>query len=223
MPVTREMFDQWMVPVLRARHVHPRSRRRIARLGPGRPDVHRLRERRRRDLARSLPSGARQGAATSKRTRSGTSSNWLTNEPALRLAKRLIDATFAERVFFCNSGAEANEAALKLARRYAHDKHGAHKIRCRRGAQRIPRTHAVHGDGGWAGEILEGIRSQSRRASCTCPYNDVAALEREFAEHGDEILRRAARADAGRRRHDAGHPGISAGPRGACARRTARS
>ena len=49
-------------------------------------------------------------------------SNWFTNEPALRLAKRLIDATFAERVFFCNSGAEANEAALKLARRYAHDR-----------------------------------------------------------------------------------------------------
>ena len=43
-------------------------------------------------------------------------SNWFTNEPALRLAKRLIDATFAERVFFCNSGAEANEAAVKMAR-----------------------------------------------------------------------------------------------------------
>ena len=51
-------------------------------------------------------------------------SNWLTNEPALRLARRLTDATFAERVFFCNSGAEANEAAFKLARRYAHDRSG---------------------------------------------------------------------------------------------------
>ncbi|RWR03475.1 acetylornithine aminotransferase [[Pantoea] beijingensis] len=48
--------------------------------------------------------------------------NGYTNEPILRLAKQLIDATFAERVFFCNSGAEANEAALKLARKYAHDK-----------------------------------------------------------------------------------------------------
>src|SRR3954467_9008317 len=37
-------------------------------------------------------------------------SNWFTNEPALRLAQKLVDATFAERVFFCNSGAEANEA-----------------------------------------------------------------------------------------------------------------
>ena len=44
-------------------------------------------------------------------------SNWFTNEPALRLAQRLVDSTFAERVFFSNSGAEANEAALKLARR----------------------------------------------------------------------------------------------------------
>ncbi|WP_312946810.1 aspartate aminotransferase family protein [Superficieibacter sp.] len=53
--------------------------------------------------------------------------NGYTNEPVLRLAKRLIDATFADRVFFCNSGAEANEAALKLARKYAHDRFGSGK------------------------------------------------------------------------------------------------
>lgn len=53
--------------------------------------------------------------------------NGYTNEPALRLAKQLIDATFADRVFFCNSGAEANEAALKTARKYAHDRFGEHK------------------------------------------------------------------------------------------------
>lgn len=47
--------------------------------------------------------------------------NGYTNEPVLRLAKLLIDATFAEKVFFCNSGAEANEAALKLARKRALD------------------------------------------------------------------------------------------------------
>jgi acetylornithine/N-succinyldiaminopimelate aminotransferase len=35
-----------------------------------------------------------------------------------RLAQRLVDATFADRVFFCNSGAEANEGAIKMARRY---------------------------------------------------------------------------------------------------------
>jgi acetylornithine/N-succinyldiaminopimelate aminotransferase len=47
-------------------------------------------------------------------------SNVMTNEPALRLARKLTEATFAERVFFCNSGAEANEAAFKLARRYGN-------------------------------------------------------------------------------------------------------
>ncbi len=47
--------------------------------------------------------------------------NVLANEPAIRLAQRLCELTFAERIFFANSGAEANEAALKLARRYACD------------------------------------------------------------------------------------------------------
>jgi succinylornithine transaminase family protein len=55
--------------------------------------------------------------------------NGYTNEPVLRLASSLIDATFADRAFFANSGAEANEAALKLARKYAHGKFGAHKSR----------------------------------------------------------------------------------------------
>ena len=54
-------------------------------------------------------------------------SNVLTNEPVLRLAKKLTDATFAEKVYFANSGAEANEAALKLARRFALDNYGPEK------------------------------------------------------------------------------------------------
>jgi succinylornithine aminotransferase len=53
--------------------------------------------------------------------------NGYTNEPVLRLARQLVEATFADKVFFCNSGAEANEAALKLARKYAHDRVGAEK------------------------------------------------------------------------------------------------
>ncbi|TPE50323.1 aspartate aminotransferase family protein [Maribrevibacterium harenarium] len=54
-------------------------------------------------------------------------SNVMTNEPALRLAKKLTQKTFADRVFFANSGAEANEAAFKLARRYAFDNFGPEK------------------------------------------------------------------------------------------------
>ena len=54
-------------------------------------------------------------------------SNVMTNEPAIRLAQKLVASTFADRVYFCNSGAEANEAAFKLARRYANDHFGADK------------------------------------------------------------------------------------------------
>ena len=54
-------------------------------------------------------------------------SNVMTNEPALRLAKKLVDSTFADKVYFANSGAESNEAALKLARRWALDVHGSEK------------------------------------------------------------------------------------------------
>jgi acetylornithine/N-succinyldiaminopimelate aminotransferase len=112
-------------------------------------------------------------------------SNWMTNEPALRLAKKLVDATFAERVFLCNSGAEANEAALKLARRYAHDHFGAEKFRV------VSTLNAFHGRtlftvsaGGQAkystgfGPPLAGITH--------IRYNDVAGLEAAFAEEGGD-------------------------------------
>lgn len=54
-------------------------------------------------------------------------SNTMTNEPALRLAKKLVENTFAEKVYFANSGGESNEAALKLARRWALEIHGEEK------------------------------------------------------------------------------------------------
>lgn len=49
-------------------------------------------------------------------------SNLFLIEPQIRLAKLLVEHTFAEQVFFCNSGAEANEAALKLAKKIAQDR-----------------------------------------------------------------------------------------------------
>ena len=103
-------------------------------------------------------------------------SNAFTNEPALRLAKKLIDATFAEKVFFANSGAEANEAALKLARRYAHDVYGPEKFEI------ISMVNSFHGRtlftvnvGGQAkysdgfGPKIEGITH--------IPFNNLDALK----------------------------------------------
>lgn len=56
-------------------------------------------------------------------------SNVFTNEPALMLAQKLINNTFADRVFFANSGGEANEAAFKLARYYAAEKFSPYKTK----------------------------------------------------------------------------------------------
>ena len=51
-------------------------------------------------------------------------SNYLSNEPAINLAKKLTELTFAEKVYFSNSGSEANEAAIKIARKFHHDRGG---------------------------------------------------------------------------------------------------
>ena len=67
------------------------------------------------------------GALTEQANKIWHLSNVMTNEPALRLAKKLTDNTFADKVYFANSGAEANEAALKLARRFALENFGAEK------------------------------------------------------------------------------------------------
>ncbi|MDB2387022.1 aspartate aminotransferase family protein [Shewanella sp.] len=108
-------------------------------------------------------------------------SNVMTNEPALELATKLVDATFAERVYFANSGAEANEAALKLVRRYAMDKFGAEKD------QIIAFDKAFHGRtfftvsvGGQAA-YSDGFGPKPQSITHV-PFNDIAALEAVFSD-----------------------------------------
>ena len=113
-------------------------------------------------------------------------SNVLTNEPALRLAAKLIDATFADRVFFANSGAEANEAAFKLARRWAHETVGPQKN------QIIACTNSFHGRSlftvsvGGQPKYSEGFGPAMGGIS-HAPYQDIAALEAANALSGDKI------------------------------------
>lgn len=101
-------------------------------------------------------------------------SNTLTNEPALRLARKLVDATFAERVFFCNSGAEANEAAFKLARKVASDRDPARD-------EIIAASNSFHGrtlftvSVGGQPKYSEGFGPRPQAISHV-PYNDIAAL-----------------------------------------------
>lgn len=102
-------------------------------------------------------------------------SNVVTNEPALRLAQKLVNATFADRVFFCNSGAEANEAAFKLARRYGNSiDPSKHEI--------ISFYNAFHGRtlftvsvGGQA-KYTQGFEPIPGGIT-HLPFNDIAALE----------------------------------------------
>ncbi|MFU2511888.1 aspartate aminotransferase family protein [Pseudoalteromonas sp. ASV78] len=108
-------------------------------------------------------------------------SNVMTNEPALRLAKKITDATFADKVYFANSGAEANEAALKLARRFALDVYGAEKT------QIIAFNKGFHGRtfftvtvGGQAA-YSDGFGPKPA-AIDHCDYNDLAAFEKLISD-----------------------------------------
>ena len=49
-------------------------------------------------------------------------SNLYHTKPQVDLAKRLVESSFADKVFFCNSGTEANEGAIKFARKWARVK-----------------------------------------------------------------------------------------------------
>lgn len=66
-------------------------------------------------------------------------SNLFYNDPQARLAELLVNHSFGDKVFFCNSGAEANEAAVKLARKYAKKKFGSGKYEV------ITMTNSFHG------------------------------------------------------------------------------
>ncbi len=106
-------------------------------------------------------------------------SNVLANEPAIHLAKRLTEITFAERLFFANSGAEANEAAFKLARRYAFDHFGPERntiLSC---------SNSFHGrtlftvSVGGQQKYREGFEPVPAGIKHT-PFNDIDALEAVF-------------------------------------------
>lgn len=114
-------------------------------------------------------------------------SNVMTNEPALRLAEKLVNATFAEKVYFANSGAEANEAALKLARRWALDTHGEQK------SQIIAFNKGFHGRtfftvtvGGQAA-YSDGFGPKPGNID-HAEYNDLASLEALISDNTCAVM-----------------------------------
>ncbi len=113
-------------------------------------------------------------------------SNLFVTEPQTRLAQRIVDHSFADRVYFSNSGAEANEAALKLARRYYHD----------RGESRF---EIIAFDGGFHGRTLFTVSATGTAAYHEgfgplvpgihhVPYGDLDAVKSKLNEHTAAIL-----------------------------------
>ena len=106
--------------------------------------------------------------------------------PQARLAELLCTNSFADKVFFCNSGAEANEAAIKLARKYGGDKRdGRYEIVTTLGSFHGRTMAAISATGqekvrqGFAPH-LEGFRY--------VPFDDLAAMEAAISERTIAIM-----------------------------------
>jgi len=111
-------------------------------------------------------------------------SNLYYNEPQALLAKKLVELTGPGKVFFCNSGAEANEALYKLARRVGHDQ-GRYEV--------ITTINSFHG------RTLAGIAATGQEkvkksfeplmpGFIHVPYNDLAAAEKAIGPKTAAIL-----------------------------------
>jgi predicted acetylornithine/succinylornithine family transaminase len=124
-------------------------------------------------------------------------------ETQIRVAELLTDISFADRVFFCNSGAEANEGAIKLARKFGHEKlDGRYEL--------ITMEHSFHGrtlatitatgqpkfQKGFE-PLPEGFRY--------VPFNDLSALENAISNKTVGVLVEPIQAEGGVRVPDNGY------------------
>ncbi len=114
-------------------------------------------------------------------------SNFFYTEPQAELAALLTRHSFADRIFFCNSGAEANEAALKLARKYAYDHSGGKRFEI------ITMEYSFHG------RTLATLTATGQEkfhkgfspllpGFIYVPFNDIAALTRAVTERTCAIM-----------------------------------
>jgi acetylornithine/N-succinyldiaminopimelate aminotransferase len=114
-------------------------------------------------------------------------SNIFHNAPQVHLAKLLVEHSFADRVFFCNSGAEANEAALKVVRKYAKENLATDRYEV------IATNNSFHG------RTLATVSATGQPkyhhgfeplmpGFKHVPYNDLRAMERAMDSHTAAIL-----------------------------------
>ena len=114
-------------------------------------------------------------------------SNLYYTEPQIKLAQVLVQRSFADKVFFCNSGAEANEAAIKLARLYGHQRHGQ------------DRSEIVTMLGSFHGRTLATLTATGQTKVQKgfeplvpgfkyVPFNDLAALEQAIDDKTTAVM-----------------------------------
>ena len=109
-------------------------------------------------------------------------SNLYYTEPCAKLAQELCSRTGMSKVFFANSGAEANECAIKVARKYAADKKGADYNVI------VTLVNSFHGRtlttlAATGQDHFHGLFQPLTPGFVHTPANDLAALEQVLAEH----------------------------------------
>ncbi|MCK8601301.1 aspartate aminotransferase family protein [Desulfoferrobacter suflitae] len=114
-------------------------------------------------------------------------SNLFFTEPQVKLAAELTRLSFADKVFFGNSGAEANEAAIKLARKYSQDRHGP------------GRFHVISMRGSFHGRTLATLSATGQEkvhkgfeplveGFTFVDFNSVDAVQAALTEHTCAVL-----------------------------------
>jgi len=108
-------------------------------------------------------------------------------EPQVKLAKLLAEHSFADRVFFCNSGAEANEAAIKLSRKYAKEHRGP------------DRYEIITAHGSFHGRTLATLSATGQErfhkgfeplvpGFIHVPFNDTGAIKDAITKHTCAVM-----------------------------------
>jgi len=114
-------------------------------------------------------------------------SNLYLNEPSIRLAEYLVKLTFADRVYFCNSGAEANEAAIKISRKYS-SLNFSHK-----------KKEIITFEGSFHGRTLATITATAQpkyqngfeplpKRFSYCPFNDFDAASKKIGSETCAVM-----------------------------------
>ncbi|HEU18398.1 MAG TPA: acetylornithine transaminase [Deltaproteobacteria bacterium] len=117
-------------------------------------------------------------------------------EPQIHVAERLVTLSFADKAFFCNSGAEANEAAIKLARKYGHEIMGGKRFEI------ITMENSFHG------RTLTTVTATGQRKFQLgfdplpegfryVPFNDVSAVEKAITENTCAVMVEPIQAEGG--------------------------